>query len=427
VAKKPNLQPQNDGYATVHTVRIPLWPYLVPLLFCLAAWPVTYGAHRAFGTSAVSAGWTGVSVALTAVGILIFTFFLSRPRGVVMQVMSLVNAGLAIAWCVPAIIEGPASKAKFGFWLLFTLFICFDCAVYRIMRQSRGPEDPRHGVINGELAEFGEAVKQLKGAKFTPPVIEGAKVSTQVAMPPGRSFEEVSGARKEVASLLDVPATAIRTVPDRDSERRGTVVAVPVDQLREPRPAPPLEYGLSMADPILLGVDENGDYAEIILPGDPQVNRNAVGVFGVVGMSGSGKSELLLHFSKQVATRVDGELNVIDCRKEGQLPGWLRRAAKQMMSGKDEALDWMDSLEQRIAERSRWLGQRGYKQWVRGCGVPFETYLIFEAAAIVRDSNIVDLAESVRSVGICVGLELQRATYDRLPTSARATKSASCS
>jgi hypothetical protein len=420
------MRPQNDGYASVHTVRIPLWPYLVAPLFCLVALPATWGVHRAYGTSAASAGWTGVAVAFASVGILLFTFFLSRPRGVVMQVMATINAGLAIAWCIPAILEGPFTKPKFGFWLLFALVISFDCALYRIMRQARG-DDGSHGqVLNGELAELGDAVKQLKGVRFGRPVVDGAKVTAAIEMPPGRSFEEVQAAKREVASLLDVRATSVRTIGDPDSERSGTVHVVPRDQLRDAIPDPGIEPGLSIADPIVLGLADSGEPAQIILPGDPAVHRNAVGVMGVVGMSGSGKTELLLRFVKEAVTRPDNDTYVIDCRKSGQLPGWVKRAATRAIDDSAEALDFLEDLERRIADRSKQLGARGLKQWERGCGIQFETYVIFEAASFIRESNIVDLSEAVRSVGMCVVLELQRATYDRLPTSARSNMTTWC-
>lgn len=419
MAKKPSMQPANDGFATVHTVRIPLWPYLVAPLFCLVALPATWGVHRAYATSARSAGYTGLALGLFGVGILIMVFFLSRPRGVVMTAMATLNTVLALLWCTPAILSGPFNKTMLGLWLAGTLFVSIDCGLYRIMRQTRGDDGSRGQILNGEFAELGDAVRQLKGVRFGKPVVDGARVTAAIEMPPGRSFEEVAAARKEVASLLDVPATAVRTPGHMDSERRGSVSVVPRDQLRDPIPDPGLEPGLSMADPIVLGVAEDGTPAQVILPGDPATHRNAVGVMGLVGMTGSGKTELLLRFCKCVATRVDGDLFVIDTRKEGQLPTWLKRAAKRVVSDRDEALDWLEDLEARVADRAVALGRAGHKQWVKGCGISFETYVIFEAAGIAKDSNLVDLAETVRSVGMAIVLEFQRATYDRLPTSAR--------
>lgn len=423
MAKKANLQPANDGFATVHTVRIPLWPYLVAPLFCLVALPATWGAHHAYGTDAASAGWAGVALALASIAVLLFVIAATRAQRFTYQVLAITNTILGALWIVPAVLDGPMSKAMIGLWLVGSLVISVLCALSKITRQTRG-DDQR--VIDGQFGEFVEDVKSLKGAAFSKRPIDGAKAATAVMVPPGRSFEDVQAQKREIASLLDVKATAVRTTPDPDSERRGVISAVPVDQLRNPIPDPGLAAGLSIADPIVLGLAEVGAPAEIILPGDPKVHRNAVGVMGVVGTSGSGKTELLLRFLKEATTRADNDTFVIDCRKAGQLPPWVKRAAKRFVDGRDAALDFLDDLERRVTDRTNELGRRGFKQWERGCGLQFETYVIFEAAAFIRESNIVDLSEQVRSAGMCIVLELQRATYDRLPTSARSNMKTWC-
>ncbi|GIE30192.1 hypothetical protein Ait01nite_032370 [Actinoplanes italicus] len=421
MARKAKLRPAGDGFGSVHTVRIPLWPYLVAPLCCTAALPGAWAGHHFFARDAGSAGWTGFSLALTAVGLTLFVFVASMPRGRVMNFMATANSVLAFLWLVPATLNGPWSKAMIGTWLLLTLLISVACAVYRIMRQARGEDDGSGRILNGEFAELGDAVKQLKGVKFSRPKVDGAKVSATIEMPPGRTFAEVAAVKSELASLLDVKATSIRTIDNADSERRGVVSAVPVDQLRDAIPDPgPSAPGRSIAEPIVLGRAEDGGDAEVILPGDPKAHRNAVGMMGVVGMSGSGKTELLLRLGKEVATRTDVDLTIADARKAGQLPDWLKRASKRVAAGADEAEALLDTLEARVAERAGQLGKRGFKQWEQGCGLPFEVYIIFEAAKVVAGNPaIVDLAESVRSVGMCLILEMQRATYDRLPTSAR--------
>lgn len=420
MVRKAKMTPNNDGFGSVHTVRIPLWPYLVAPLSCLAAFPGTWLVHRSFGRG-VDAGWTGFALGLAGIGLILFVAVASRPRGVVMQWMATGNAVLAFLWLVPAILEGPTSKALFGLWLLGTFVVSVACAVYRIMRQARGDTGENGRVLNGEFGELGDAVKQLRDVAFSRPKIGGAKVSTALSVPPGRTFAEVAAAKAEIASALDVKATAIRTVEDPDSERRGTMTVVPVDQLRHPIPDPgPSAPGGSIAEPIVLGLDEEGDPVEVILPGDPKRHRNAVGMWAVVGTSGAGKTELLLRVLKEAVTRYDVDVIVADARKAGQLPAWLKRAAKRWVPGRDNVEGLLEGLAERVAARSEQLGQRGFKEWQEGCGLQFEFYVIFEAAAVVsRNSAIVDLAESVRSVGICLLLELQRATYDRLPTSAR--------
>lgn len=412
------MTPHNDGFDSSWTVRVPLWPYLVTPIGCLLALPGAWVTHRFFGVGEV-AGWTGFLLALACVALIAFTAWASRPRGAVMRAMAIGNVVAGCAWTVPAVLAGPFNLPSMAAWLIGSIVMSVAVAVYRLMRQARGADQP--GVLQGEFVELTDAVKQLKDVRFSRPVINGAKAVTQVEMPPGRTFAEVAGAKAETASLLDVSATAIRTVPDPDSERRGVLSVVPVDQLKEALPDPGLSAPRgSIAMPIVLGKAEDGEDAQLILPGDPSIHRNAVGVMGVVGMSGSGKTELLLRFIGEAGSRHDNDLFIADARKGGQLPGYIKRLAKRTAFGIEATEDMLEDLPARVAARAKELGERGYKQWEEGCGIPFETYIIFEAAAVVaRSSTVVDLAESVRSVGICLILELQRATHDRLPTSAR--------
>jgi hypothetical protein len=418
--KKANMSPDVAGYNVpeVHMVRVPLWPYMVAPLTCVGALLFAGLVHHFYTRDTQSAGWAGFLLGVLGLLILGFTALAARPRGLVMQVMAVGNALLALLWLAPAIINGPFTLSMAGLWLAGTVFVTIIAAVYRIMRMGRG-EQPR--IVDGEVGEMFEAVKSLKQVgRFGPPKVSGASARQAIEMDPGVPFSAVASEREQIASVYDVPATAVRTVKSPDSARRGELVVVPVDQLKDPIPDPGLSAaGGSIALPLILGWDERGENVELILPGDPKVHRNAVGVMGVVGMSGSGKTVLLRRLCREVVSRRDAALHVADARKAGQLPDWLTRVAKSVHAGKDASLDLLDSLERRVDQRSRELGGRGFDQWVEGCGINFEVYVIFEANAILRDSNIVDLAESVRSVGICVILESQRATWDRFPTSAR--------
>ncbi|MFD0595100.1 conjugal transfer protein TraB [Catellatospora coxensis] len=239
---------------------------------------------------------------------------------------------------------------------------------------------------------------------------------------PGTPFSQVAAAREEIESALDVRPGASRFVQSPDSARRGQMILVPVDQLRKPIPWPgPTAPGRSIADaPIDLGRGEDGEPLLLWLPGDPGRQRNSTHL-GVVGMSGSGKTELLLNMCADVLTRIDAELHVSDSRKADQLPGWLQQYAHRMAAGPAAAEAYIEDLPALIRERARILGQAGHKQWTKGCGIPFVVAVFFEAAGVLNgNGTFVDVAESARSVGIALVVELQRATYDRVPTSVRA-------
>ncbi|WP_432050329.1 conjugal transfer protein TraB [Verrucosispora sp. NA02020] len=417
--KTTTRMPRNAGYdgvATVHTVRVPLWPYLVTPVSAVAALPITWGAHHFYGDSA----WTGVALAVAGTAVTGFTWWASRPRGPLMQAMS---TGLAFAgstWTTMAVIEGPWSKAMVGVWFIGTVVGSIVVGVRRIMHKAGGDEQQAG---NGGLIE---AVKSLKGARFGQPRIDGARATAPVVLEPGITAGDLAGDRGSLASALDVRSTAVRIIPDPDSSRRATVSVVPVDQLAETRYWPgPFAPGASIADaPVRLGVMEDGEPLEIWLPGDHSKGRNSVHL-SVVGMSGAGKTELVLNLCADVLTRSDVRLVVTDTRKGDQLPEWLRKSAHETYLDAEAAEDYMEDLPRIIAERARYLGQRGLKQWVKGCGLPYMVVVNFEAAGLVASNGtFVDVTESARSVGIFLLVELQRATHDRFPTSARANISA---
>jgi hypothetical protein len=66
----------------------------------------------------------------------------------------------------------------------------------------------------------------------------------------------------------------------------------------------------------------------------------------------------------------------------------------------------------------------GHEQWTAGCAKcpKFRVVIVDEASKFIEaEDTLVELAESVRSVGIFVLLGIQRATGDRMPTSVRTT------
>ena len=406
--------PRNAGYdgVSVHTVKVPLWPYLVTPVSAVAALPITWGAHHWYGDSP----WTGVALAVADTTVTGFTWWAGRPRGPLMQAMSTGLALAGSAWTTMAVIEGPWSKGMLGTWFIGTAVGSVVVGVRRIMHKSAG---------DGETESTGglrEAVKSLRGARFGATRIEGARATAPVTLEPGITAGDLAKERGALASALDVPAAAVRIIPDSDSARRGTVSVVPVDQLRDTRYWPgPSAPGASIADaPIRLGVMEDGEPLELWLPGDHKAGRNSAHL-SVVGMSGAGKTELVLNLCADVLTRDDVRLVVTDTRKGDQLPQWLREGAHEAHLDPTSAEDYLEDLPRLIAERARHLGQRGLKQWVKGCGLPYLAVVCFEASKLVSDSStFVDVAESARSVGIFLLVELQRATHDRFPTSARA-------
>ncbi|MGC5033097.1 conjugal transfer protein TraB [Micromonospora sp. DT229] len=422
MAKTTTRMPRNAGYdgvATVHTVRIPLWPYLVTPASAVGLWAATAGAHAYWADSPAVAGAAAAGLTLAGTALTGLTWRAAAARGIVRQATATLSCIAGSAWTIGAMLAAPWERPWLDMWLIGAPVASIAMAVVRVMRSGGDGDQADNGGLK-------EAVKSLRGARFGRPRIDGARATAPVVLEAGTTAADLASDRGALASALDVRTTAVRIIPDPDSAQRATVSVVPVDQLADtlhwPGPSAP---GQSIADaPVRLGVMEDGEPLEIWLPGDHSKGRNSVHL-SVVGMSGAGKTELVLNLCADVLTRSDVRLVVTDTRKGDQLPEWLRKSAHEAHLDGEAAEDYMEDLPRIIAERARYLGQRGLKQWVKGCGLPYVVVVNFEAAGLVANNGtFVDVTESARSVGICLLVELQRATHDRFPTSARANISA---
>lgn len=405
-----------DGMATVHTVRLPLWPYLVTPIGAVGLAAGAAGAHAMW---AGAPGWPAAGLTLAGVGLTALTWRAAAARGIVRQAVSTVSCVAGSVWTLGATLSAPWSRPWLDMWLIGAPTASIAMAIVRIMRSGSTGEPGEQPAIMGGLAD---RVKELRDVKFSAAKVVGGKAVSEVTTAPGATFGELASAREELASVLDVPASAVRTIESPDSARRGRVEVVPVDQLREMIPYPgPSHPGGSMADPIVLGRVEDAEPLLLYLPGDPKAGRNSTHV-GVVGMSGAGKTEVILRIAEEVLTRRDGELWVGDARKAGQLPAWLLDGAARVATTEPDVDELLDDLLDDVAQRSAQMGGHGHKQWTKGCPKcpRYRVVILDEAAQVAAGNRIfVDLAESLRSVGVALVVGLQRASHDRFPTSAR--------
>lgn len=277
----------------------------------------------------------------------------------------------------------------------------------------------------GELSERVQELKDI-GKTSRPKVVDG-RIVTEVTMQRGGDFGKLTRpeVRTAIASAHDVPVGGVRMVPDRTSPRRGRMEISPVDMLENPPAWPGLSApGGSIAAPIRLAVYQTGGELPLILPGDPTAGRNAIGVMILLGQSGSGKTELQLFLAAEARSRRDTRVTYIDGRKGLQLPEAFRNAMHTMICDAAEGEQYLESLVDLVATRAAQIGGHGHEQWTPGCGKcpPFEVVIVDEASKFIESEDaLVELAESVRSVGIFILLGLQRGTGDRVPTSVRST------
>lgn len=398
-----------------HDVPVTAWlPYAVTPCCTVLAMPAALIAHHAWADQP----WAAVGLTVAGAGMTGYTWLAARPRGPMVRATATGMTAAASLWALGATISGPLAHPWIDTWALGGLVMSAMVAVNRLMR--RGGDEVERSA-GGALGQLGDQVRALRDAKVSALKTTGARVTASIEASPGTPFSKVAAAREEIESVLDVRPGSVKLVQSPDSTRRGQVVVVPVDQLRDPITWPgPTAPGRSIADaPSVLGTVEDGEPLQLWLPGDAGRQRNNTHLL-VVGMSGSGKTELLLNLAADLLTRTDAEVWVTDPRKADQLPEWLREGAHRFSSGGRAVRATIEELPALIAKRAGILGRAGHKQWVKGCGIPHLTVFFFEAAGVLMDADsIVDVAESARSVGMSLVFEVQRATYDRMPTSVR--------
>lgn len=420
--KKTKLPHTYGGETTTIHIKHSLMPYLIPPATSGVIWAGVAGAHKLWIDSQ---GWAGAGIAVAGIGLTALTWRAAKPRGEVRRLVATCCAAGASVWVLGSTLAGPWERPWLDMWLAGTAVATAAFGILRVLRAVRGEDvdisQPAEAVRDGGLMD---AVRSLKNATIGRTKVVGARAVAEVEMPPGDTIAELAADRDAIESALDVRPGAARVIPSPTSVRRGRLEVVPIDQLAVPPVWPGLSApGESIAEPIVLGVAEDGEPVTIWLPGDVRAHRNAAHYL-VVGMSGAGKTELLLTLAAEVISRPDAELWFADARKGPQLPDWLKTGAARIGMSEDDAHAMLEDLLADVTRRAKWLGQRGFKQWtpeVGRQGLPYRVVIIDEASSVAAGNKMIaDLTEVCRSVGISLVFGLQRASYDRFPTSARA-------
>ncbi|GAB7040709.1 MULTISPECIES: P-loop NTPase family protein [Catenuloplanes] len=403
-----------------------LWAYVIPPVAAVAnlilsgVLSLVWGAYADADTWQTA--WRSGLILVCAAAIVATTWAVGRARKIELRFASLL---MSSGSCVGLFVLTFRGWTRDSVMVYLIVMACASVllALTKLMRGNG--DDARTGLFG----ELGERVKELQdiGATTRPRVMDG-RIVTDTAMVPGADFGALAKpeVRTAIASALDVPAGGVRMVANRNSPRTGRIEVSPVDMLDNPPAWPGLSaVGGSIADPIRLAVYQTGKPLPLLLPGDPAAGRNAVGVLILLGQSGSGKTEFQLFLAAEARSRRDAEVVYIDARKGKQLPAPFRNSMHLMITDTGEAEDYLANLIPDVSRRADQMGAHGHEQWTAGCPQcpKFKVVIVDEASKFIieAEEDLVELAESIRSVGIFMLLGVQRATGDRMPTSVRST------
>lgn len=403
----------------LHRVKPHLPPWMVGAGTGLASLPAHYyWADNA----AATAGLTLASVALTGV-----TWWAGKATTAQRRLHAAITIAAGTSWFTAAAVAGPGAGPLGGLYFMGAPAVALSWNIRQVLR--RNPEAAGAAGDGGLLEKVGLARTQITRSEVAP-----NKASFDLQLPRGElTTDDVTKAMPLIASALDVPKNAVRMSPDPDSASRARLVIVPRDLLKNTVPYPgPSHPGGSIADPVHVGIYEDGTPAVMYFPGDPEAGRNAMHLL-IMGMTGSGKSEGGLTALAEVLSRKDLVVWASDPAKAEQTLGPLLPAIDWAALDMKSTEAMIAAIKAAIPARTAWLAKYGYKQWVPACarpqadgspGMPYLLGWFEEAAKTIRETDedvFTGIAQEARSAGVSLVVSMQRASGNQVSTDTRAS------
>lgn len=373
--------------------------------------------HLVLAGDMIRLAWGVFGLTLATMVLTVAAAVISRPRGQVTRVLSVTSTIAAGIWLVVTSIVGVTVIGVDLVALLVGAVLAIMANLRRLLR-SQGDD---HG--NSDAQDWGDLAGEVKTlqAKVRARRIEGATQKATLELPPGTTVKDLQGETQQLEQLLRIPPGGARISPDPDDAGLAHLHITPADMLRDTIRWPgPTAAGQSAAEPIGLGRYEDGQDLAVVLPGIP--GKRPLSHVLLVGMTGAGKSELIQVLVATLGCRTDVVVDYLDVAgKAEQTVGPIRAAIRTLVTDKREGAKYLKRLLGEVPGRAQTLAAAGMREWQPGAPLPLQVVIIDEGASLVDESDdFVELVRVLRSVGVVIVLALQRATYDQMPTSARA-------
>lgn len=389
-------------------------PYTPPWMMTGGLFATAALAHNQWGTDPTALPWAAAGLAVGGVVLTGVSWLAASTRSTITRAHATLTTALAAGWLTATTITGPMAHPLVDAYLIGGAAAALSWNIRKLLRNT-GSEGGGEG---GLFEKVGLAKTKIRGEIAVHP----NKVVAPLQLPPGElTTDDVQARRTHLAGAMDLPANAVRVQRNPDSEARPDLVIVPQDMLKKPSSWPgPSAPGASIAEPIVVGVYEDGEPAQFWLPGDKAAARNLAHL-GITGISGAGKSVGAKNALAEILTRTDVVVWAADPAKGTQTLGPVLPGLDWVELTPEGARRMAGVLPGVIRARADELGKRGHDEWVPGCGIPLLVAWFEEAAELARDNKtFVDIAQKARSAGVVLVLSIQRMSYNNISTDARA-------
>ncbi|WP_329039922.1 FtsK/SpoIIIE domain-containing protein (plasmid) [Streptomyces sp. NBC_01725] len=330
------------------------------------------------------------------------------------RVQATASTAAGMGWLTCATAAGPFGSPVLDAWLIGGGLFAASWNLRQLLRNGASGDVEENGA--GGLGALAQAigwekvtVKDAKGSgKGT--------VKAGVEVGPGATIAEVQASTAKVAAALHVPPSGVIVTPDPDNAARGTLSLRVADLLKDGVDfAMPAALGLLPTDDIPLGLYADGE-VWAISPFAADILQHVL----VMGVTGAGKSELLRALVAHLATRRKMTIFLVDLAKGRQTVGHIADGIDWLIQDKKEAKRMLRSLPAAISARGDVLASEGLDQWTPDSSLNAMLVWIEEAADVADFDELDEIARKARSVGIWLGISLQRATWTNVSTDVRA-------
>jgi hypothetical protein len=234
----------------------------------------------------------------------------------------------------------------------------------------------------------------------------------------GKTVEDAKNKAVELAQLAGKPRALVHVSETEDGvEGQVDIMILDENPFKDKNIWKGPEFpGDSIGTPISFATYDTGERGRVFIAGKDGGSSQH---YLTMGMPGTGKSKVWQAIYGTVLSRKNVSVIYGDPAKGMQTGGALASGLSWFAWTEDDCMNQIDAVMRAIPARTNYLTSKGYSHWVPGCGLNFLIFHLEEAARFANVTDLVQLLEAARSAGISIVLSLQRATHDRISTSAR--------